>query len=103
MTPAGKIDKSALRRDAASRVAKEMLDTSPGFSTVNTEITAEDGPNGRIVVTVTLPEQNGRGQENLAEAGARLLSGFPFDHKIVVRDPESRRRDSLDPFSIQLR
>jgi fatty-acyl-CoA synthase len=96
MTAAGKVDKSALRRDAAARVARESLDTSPAFDVKNTQVTADDGPGGRIVVTVTLaaPDQNedlaneDLANEDLANIAAGVLSGFPFDHKLVFRNNE---------------
>ncbi len=84
MTAAGKIDKTALRLDAAARVAKESFDSSPAFKAINSGVTAEAGLGGRIVVTVTLTGTCKSGKD-LATAASRLLSGFPFDHKIAVR------------------
>jgi hypothetical protein len=90
MTAAGKIDKPALRRDAAVRVAKEILDASPAFPASAIDITAHQGPDGRMVVTVTLAD-GAESSEDLAVAADRLLSGFQFAHRIVFRKEEASR------------
>ena len=84
MTAAGKVDKPALRRDAAARVAKEILDASPAFAASAIGISADTGPGGRMVVTITLAD-GGESNEDLAVAADRLLSGFSFDHRFVFR------------------
>jgi fatty-acyl-CoA synthase len=84
MTAAGKVDKLALRRDAAVRVASEVVAETPACAAMNAHVKADDRPGGRIVVTVVLAATN-RGKNDLADLTARL-SSFPFDHKIVVRD-----------------
>jgi fatty-acyl-CoA synthase len=90
ITAAGKVNKPTLRRDAAERAAKETIGTLPAFAGSDIEITAHDGPGGRIVVTVTLAETT-RSDKNLTQVADRLLSGFPFDHEIVFRNGETRR------------
>jgi fatty-acyl-CoA synthase len=90
ITAAGKVDKPALRRDAAARVAKESIGALPAFARSDLEITAHDGPGGRIVVTVTLAE-TAHDNKDLTEVADRLLPGFPFDHKIVFRNEEEGR------------
>ena len=90
MTSAGKVDKPALRRDAAARVAKEILDASPAFVASAIDITADTGPGGRMVVTITLAD-GGESNEDLAAAADRLLSGFSFDHGFVFRTEEAPR------------
>jgi fatty-acyl-CoA synthase len=90
MTAAGKIDKPALRRDAATRVVKEILDASPALAASAIDITAHHGPGGSMVVTVTLGD-GGEGSEGLAETADRLLSGFQFDRRIVFRKGEAPR------------
>jgi fatty-acyl-CoA synthase len=90
MTGAGKIDKPALRRDAAARVAKEMLDASPVFAASAIDITAHHGPGGRMVVTVTVAD-GAASSEDLGAAADRLLSGFQFDHRILFRKEEAPR------------
>jgi fatty-acyl-CoA synthase len=87
MTAAGKIDKPALRRDAAVRVAKEILDASPAFAASAIDITAHHEPGGRMVVTVTVADR-AEGKEVAAD---RLLSGFQFDHRLVFRKGEAPR------------
>jgi fatty-acyl-CoA synthase len=90
MTSAGKVDKPALRRDAAAGVAKEILDASPAFAASAIDITADTAPGGRMVVTITLG--NGReSSEDLAAAADRLLSGFSFDHRFVFRTEDAPR------------
>jgi fatty-acyl-CoA synthase len=90
MTAAGKVDKPALRRDAARRVAKEILDGSPAFAASAIDITADTGPGGRMVVTITLAD-GAESSEDLAVAADRLLSGFQFDHRIIFREEEASR------------
>ena len=90
MTSAGKVDKPALRRDAAARVAKEILDASPAFAASAIDISADTGPGGRMVVTVTLAD-GAESDEDLAAAADRLLSGFPFGHRIAFRKEEAPR------------
>jgi fatty-acyl-CoA synthase len=90
MTAAGKIDKPVLRRDAAVRVAKEILDASPAFAASAIDITADTGPGGRMVVTITLAD-GAESSEDLAVAADRLLSGFQFDHRIIFREEEASR------------
>jgi fatty-acyl-CoA synthase len=90
MTAAGKVDKPALRRDAARRVAQEILDASPAFDASAIDITADTGPGGRIVVTVTVAEGT-ESSEYLAAVADGLLSGFQFDHRIVFRKEEAPR------------
>jgi fatty-acyl-CoA synthase len=89
ITAAGKVDKLALRRDAAMRVTKECIGALPAFAGRKVEMTADDGPGGRMLVTVTFAEPSDDSESQI-EAADRLLSGFPFDHKIVFRD-EARR------------
>jgi fatty-acyl-CoA synthase len=90
ITAAGKVDKPALRRDAAVRVAKESIGTLPAFAGSDVEITAHDGTGGRTLVTVTLAEATDDNEDQTVVAD-RLLSGFPFDHTFVFRDKEMRR------------
>jgi hypothetical protein len=90
ITAAGKVDKPALRRDAAAQVAKESIGTLPAFAGSDVEITAHKGTGGRIVVTVTLAETT-HDNKDLTEVADRLLSGFPFSHEIVFRNEETRR------------
>jgi fatty-acyl-CoA synthase len=90
MTSAGKVDKPALRRDAATRVAKEILDASPAFVASAIDITADTGPGGRIVVTITLADGD-ESNEDLVAVADRLLSGFSFDHRFVFRKEEAPR------------
>jgi fatty-acyl-CoA synthase len=90
MTAAGKVDKPALRRDAAVRVANEILDASPAFAASAIDITAHHGPGGRMVVTVTLADE-AESSEDLAAAADRLLSGFQFDHRILLRKEQASR------------
>ncbi len=90
ITAAGKVDKSALRRDAAARVAKESIDALPAFAGSDAEITADEGTGGRMVVTITLAEAT-RDNEDLTAVADRILSGFPFDHQIVFRNEETSR------------
>ena len=47
-------------------------------------------PFGRMLVTVTFAEPSDD-SESLVEVAERLLSGFPFDHKIVFPNGEARR------------
>src|SRR4051794_9832381 len=54
MTPIGKIDKVALRRDAAIRVTPETLEASPPLHGAIVDIMAPDGPGGRTIVAVML-------------------------------------------------
>jgi fatty-acyl-CoA synthase len=89
ITAAGKVDKPALRRDAAARVAKESIGALPGFADPDIDITAHDGPGGRLVVIVTLAEETDNSEE-LNAAADRLLSGFNFDHKVVFRNDKAR-------------
>jgi fatty-acyl-CoA synthase len=90
MTAAGKIDKPALRRDAAARVAKEILDASPAFTASAVDITAHHERGGRMVVTLTVAD-GAESSEDLAQAADRLLSRFPFGHRIVFRKEEAPR------------
>jgi fatty-acyl-CoA synthase len=90
MTAAGKVDKPALRRDAARRVAQEILDASPAFDASAIDITAHHEPGGRMVVTVTVAEGT-ESSEYLAAVADHLLSGFQFDHRIVFRQEEAPR------------
>jgi fatty-acyl-CoA synthase len=90
MTAAGKVDKPALRRDAAARVAKEILDASPVFAESTVDIIPHHGPGGRMVVTVTVTD-GAESSEDLAQAADRLLSGFSFDHRIVFRKDGASR------------
>jgi fatty-acyl-CoA synthase len=90
MTAAAKIDKPALRRDAATRVAKEILDASPAFLASAIDIAAQHGPGGRMVVTVTVAD-GVASSDDLAAAADHLLSGFQFDHRIVFRKEEAPR------------
>ena len=90
ITAAGKVDKPALRRDAAVRVTKECIGALPAFAGRKVEMTARDGPGGRMLVTVTFAEPSDD-SESLVEVAERLLSGFPFDHKIVFPNGEARR------------
>jgi fatty-acyl-CoA synthase len=90
MTAAGKIDKPALRRDAATRVAKKILDASPAFLASAIDIAAHHGPGGRMVVTVTVAD-GVASSDDLAGAADHLLSGFQFDHRIVFRKEEAPR------------
>jgi fatty-acyl-CoA synthase len=89
ITAAGKVDKPALRRDAAARMVKELIGTLPAFAGRDVEITAHDGPSGRLVVTVTLAEETDNSEE-LKSLADRLLSGFNFDHEVVFRNDEAR-------------
>ena len=89
MTGAGKVDKSALRRDAAARVAKESLCASPVFDSMNVGVTADAAPSGRIVVTVTLATAD-ESIEDLPKIAAHALSNLPFDHKLIFRNNEPR-------------
>ncbi|MCL2429600.1 MAG: AMP-binding protein [Alphaproteobacteria bacterium] len=90
ITAAGKVDKPALRRDAAVRAAEESISALPGFAGPAVTVSARGGPSGRVVVTVSLSQASGVGP-GLTEAAARLLSGFPFDHEIVFRHEATRR------------
>jgi fatty-acyl-CoA synthase len=89
ITAAGKVDKAALRRDAAARVAKDFLDASPAFDGMNADATADSGPDGRIVVTVTLAAAS-KSSKDSAKIAARTLSSFPFDHKLVFHSNKAR-------------
>jgi fatty-acyl-CoA synthase len=88
MTSAGKVDKPALRRDAAARVAREILDASPAFAASAIDITADTGPSGRMVLTITLAD-GGESNEDLAAAVDRLLSGFSIGHRLIFRKEEA--------------
>ncbi len=90
MTAAGKIDKPALRRDAAVRVVKEIVDASPAFAASAIDITAHHEPGGRMVVTVTLAD-GVASSDHLAAAADHLLSGLQFDHRLVFRKKEAPR------------
>jgi fatty-acyl-CoA synthase len=90
ITAAGKVDKPALRRDAAVRVAKETIGALPAFAGPDLDVIAHDEPSGRVVVTVSLAKAT-ESSEDLIAVGDRLLSGFPFDHKIEFRDEEAGR------------
>jgi hypothetical protein len=54
------------------------------------DFTADTGPRGRMVVTITLADGGGS-NEDLAAAADRLLSGFSFDHRFVFRTEEAPR------------
>jgi hypothetical protein len=90
ITAAGKVDKPALRRDAAVRVAKETIGALPAFAGPDVDVIAHNEPSGQVVVTVSLAKAT-ESDEGLTEAAERLLSGFPFDHKIVFRNEEEGR------------
>jgi fatty-acyl-CoA synthase len=90
ITAAGKVDKPALRRDAAVRVAKETIGALPAFAGPDVDVIAHNEPSGQVVVTVSLAKAT-ESDEGLTEVADRLLSGFPFDHKIVFRNEEAGR------------
>jgi fatty-acyl-CoA synthase len=90
ITAAGKVDKPALRRDAAVRVAKETIGALPAFAEPDVDVIAHNEPSGQVVVTVSLAKAT-ESDEGLTEATERFLSGFPFDHKIVFRNEEEGR------------
>jgi len=90
ITAAGKIDKPALRRDAAARVAKESIGALPTFAGADVEVTAHDGTGGRIVVTISLPEVADDNQ-GLTAVADRVRSAFPFDCDIVFGNEKTRR------------
>jgi fatty-acyl-CoA synthase len=90
MTPAGKVDKPALRRDAAARVAREILGASPAFVASILDISADTGPGGHMVVTITLADKR-ESNEDLIAAADRLLSGLSFGHRLVFRKEETPR------------
>ena len=90
ITAAGKVDKPALRRDAAVRVAKETIGALPAFAGPDVDVIAHNEPSGQVVVTVSLAKAT-ESDEGLTDAADRLLSGFPFDHKIVFRNVEEGR------------
>jgi fatty-acyl-CoA synthase len=90
MTPAGKVDKPALRRDAAARVAREILGASPAFVASVLDISADTGPGGHMVVTITLADKR-ESNEDLIAAADRLLSGLSFGHRLVFRKEETPR------------
>jgi fatty-acyl-CoA synthase len=93
MTAAGKVDKTALRRDAAARVAKDFLDASPAFHGMNADVTADHGPDGRMIVTIRLAAAGRAGKES-AKIAALALSRFPFEHKLVFTTTD---RDDAEP------
>lgn len=90
MTVVGKLDKVALRRDAAARAAGEALDADPLFIGTCREITVSDAHKGGIMVevTITAPPETGAA---LAGAADRLLSGFSFEHKVTLRQVTLRQ------------
>lgn len=90
LTGPGKVDKQALRRDATARVAREILDASPAFAASAVDIIVNDGPGGRMIVEVTLGEETQTG-EDPAMITDRLLSGFSFDHRVILRKEEALR------------
>jgi fatty-acyl-CoA synthase len=90
MTPTGKVDKPALRRDAAARVAREILGASPAFVASVLDISADTGPGGHMVVTITLADKR-ESNEDLIAAADRLLSGLSFGHRLVFRKEETPR------------
>jgi fatty-acyl-CoA synthase len=90
ITAAGKVDKPALRRDAAVRVAKETIGALPAFAGPDVDVIAHNELSGQVVVTVSLAKAT-ESDEGLTEVADRLLSGFPFDHKIVFRNEEAGR------------
>jgi fatty-acyl-CoA synthase len=89
-TGPGKVDKQALRRDAAARVVRGVLSASPAFAATAPDITVHEGAGGRAVVEITLGETAEAG-EDLAITAGRLLSGFSFDHRVVFQEKEPRR------------
>jgi len=88
VTAAGKLDKQALRRDAAVRAVEDSIADLPGGAEADVRVSARGGPGGRLVVTVSLSKAAGTG---LTEDARRRLSGFAFDHEIVFRDEETPR------------
>jgi fatty-acyl-CoA synthase len=83
VTTVGKIDKVALRRDAAVRAARDALQTVPALARLLVDITSRDNPSGRILVEATVV---GSADTDLAAVADRLLSRFPFDHRLIVRE-----------------
>jgi fatty-acyl-CoA synthase len=77
MTPIGKIDKLARRRDAAIRVTRETLEASSPLHGAIVDITAQDGPGGRTIVAVTLARRT-EAAVDLAAIVDHLLAGFLF-------------------------
>ena len=71
-------------------VARESIGALPAFAGSDVEITGHDGSGGRIIVTVSLAKAI-EAIEGVSEVVDRLLSGFPFDHRIVFRNEEAHR------------
>jgi fatty-acyl-CoA synthase len=90
MTSTGKVDKPALRRDAAERVARELLGASPAFVASVLDISADTAPGGHMVVTITLADKR-ESNEDLIAAADSLLSGLSFGHRLVFRKEERPR------------
>jgi fatty-acyl-CoA synthase len=90
MTSTGKVDKPALRRDAAERVARELLGASPAFVASVLDISADTAPGGHMVVTIKLADKR-ESNEDLIAAADSLLSGLSFGHRLVFRKEERPR------------
>jgi fatty-acyl-CoA synthase len=81
MTAVGKIDKPAVRRDAARRAALTAI--SPHVSGVDTSIDVTDDAMGQRCITLTLSNCAAGERDKLAALVADALRRFNFRHEIV--------------------
>jgi fatty-acyl-CoA synthase len=81
-TAVGKIDKTALRRDAAKRAAQTALSDLPDLDGESVDVSVREGEGGRLMVTVRLPD-NSNERPQLARSISEILGRFGFAHEIV--------------------
>lgn len=81
-TAVGKIDKTALRRDATKRAAKAALSGLLNFEGESPDVMVREGEGGRLMVTVRLSGKSDE-QPQLVRSISDILGRYGFAHEIV--------------------
>lgn len=81
-TAVGKIDKTALRRDATRRAVQAVLASLPLLEGEETEVRVREGEGGRLMVTI-LTSHKRHEFEAQKEVIAKTLERYGFAHEVV--------------------
>jgi fatty-acyl-CoA synthase len=88
-TAVGKIDKTALRRDATQRAVQAALEPLPMLATENIRIEVREGEGGRLVVTIRTSQKRHE-LGTLSDGITKALERFGFAHEVVSLDAMPR-------------
>ncbi len=82
MTAVGKIDKTALRRDATRRAVQAALSSLSSLEGEQTDVAVRDGEGGRLMVTVTTSQIH-RDLSALTQSISETLGRYGFAHEVL--------------------